>query len=174
MSPLGSVACCRWNLALISRPALARNERNQVGPRPTEWVAYSCFSGLAESRIRVPWILSGSNGARIDVISLQQLSVSGCSSSAKSAFHGVGHRHLGHTYIHVWRHSLWWWIRKVTAGFVAGFRSVSVICMAALVCLCGGEASGSRNSCALEAQCTVPTGATRLHDSAPGSLARSR
>ena len=93
MSPLGSVACCRWNLALISRPALARNERNQFGPRPTEGVAYSCLSGVAESRIRVPWILSGSNGARIDVINLQQLSVSRCSSSAKSAFHGVGHRH---------------------------------------------------------------------------------
>jgi hypothetical protein len=38
---------CRWNLALVSRPALARNERNQFGPRPTEWVAYSCFSGVA-------------------------------------------------------------------------------------------------------------------------------
>jgi hypothetical protein len=45
--------------------------------------------------------------------------------------------------------------------------------MAALVCLCGGEASGSRNSRAREAQCAVPTGATRLHDSASGSLARS-
>jgi hypothetical protein len=88
---------------------------------------------VTESRIRVPWILSGSNGARIDVISLQQLSVRGCSSSAKSAFHGVGHRHWGRAYMPSWRHILWWWIRKVNAGFVAGFRSVSLICMAALV-----------------------------------------
>jgi hypothetical protein len=35
---------CRWNLALISRPALARNDRSQLGSHRPGWLAYSCSS----------------------------------------------------------------------------------------------------------------------------------